>query len=124
MFEQTVFLNFMGANTQAQNHCFALLFAVANLPNVNKHINYYLSRKDITDGQKVESIANLLRALSPPSAASGSAVASAGGTSTSTLPSSSSVSLSSTAAPPLPLPPTPTVFSFAAPRPQPSAALR
>lgn len=54
-------------SAQSQNHCFALLYAVANLPNVNKHIQYYLSRKDITDGQKVESIANLLRALAPKS---------------------------------------------------------
>jgi len=52
-------------SSQAQNQCFALLYAVANLPNVNKHIQYYLARKDITDGQKVESIANLLRSIAP-----------------------------------------------------------
>jgi hypothetical protein len=63
---RAAFMNFINNNTsQSQNQCFALLYAVANLPSVNKHIQFYLSRKDITDGQKVESIANLLRALTP-----------------------------------------------------------
>jgi hypothetical protein len=40
---------------------FALLYAVAQMPSVQKLINDILKRTDITDSEKVESIATLLR---------------------------------------------------------------
>jgi len=42
------------------------------MPSVKKHIKYILSRKDITDAQRVESIATLLRGSSSKSSVSGS----------------------------------------------------
>eukprot|EP01083_Nonionella_stella_P098566 277209_1 len=43
------------------NPSFALLYAVAQMPVVREHIHQILAREDINDGQKVESIASLLR---------------------------------------------------------------
>mmetsp|Transcript_17571 Transcript_17571/g.42885 ORF Transcript_17571/g.42885 Transcript_17571/m.42885 type:complete len:239 (-) Transcript_17571:592-1308(-) len=43
---------------------FKALYAIAQMPSVKKHIKYILSRKDITDAQRVESIATLLRGSS------------------------------------------------------------
>lgn len=40
---------------------FALLYAVAQIPSVQKLISEVLFRKDLSDSEKVESIANLLR---------------------------------------------------------------
>eukprot|EP00470_Lotharella_oceanica_P001501 CAMPEP_0170178422 /NCGR_PEP_ID=MMETSP0040_2-20121228/11876_1 /TAXON_ID=641309 /ORGANISM="Lotharella oceanica, Strain CCMP622" /LENGTH=100 /DNA_ID=CAMNT_0010421475 /DNA_START=494 /DNA_END=796 /DNA_ORIENTATION=- len=43
---------------------FKALYAIAQMPSVKKHIKYILRRKDITDAQRVESIATLLRGSS------------------------------------------------------------
>eukprot|EP00471_Norrisiella_sphaerica_P001494 CAMPEP_0184481084 /NCGR_PEP_ID=MMETSP0113_2-20130426/2623_1 /TAXON_ID=91329 /ORGANISM="Norrisiella sphaerica, Strain BC52" /LENGTH=150 /DNA_ID=CAMNT_0026859991 /DNA_START=394 /DNA_END=846 /DNA_ORIENTATION=+ len=51
---------------------FKALYAIAQMPSVKKHIKYILSRKDITDAQRVESIATLLRGSSSKSSVSGS----------------------------------------------------
>lgn len=45
----------------AFNQEFDLLQRVSQTPTVRKHIQYILQRTDITDNQKVETIANLLR---------------------------------------------------------------
>mmetsp|Transcript_18179 Transcript_18179/g.32557 ORF Transcript_18179/g.32557 Transcript_18179/m.32557 type:complete len:243 (+) Transcript_18179:408-1136(+) len=51
---------------------FKALYAIAQMPSVKKHIKYILRRKDITDAQRVESIATLLRGSSTKSSSSNS----------------------------------------------------
>mmetsp|Transcript_12379 Transcript_12379/g.17213 ORF Transcript_12379/g.17213 Transcript_12379/m.17213 type:complete len:228 (-) Transcript_12379:454-1137(-) len=52
------------ASSASSTSSFKALYAIAQMPSVKKHIKYILSRKDITDAQRVESIATLLRGSS------------------------------------------------------------
>jgi hypothetical protein len=54
-------------SSDVDKNTFGLLFAVAQMPAVQKLIGEILARKDINDAEKVDSIASLLRgALSAP----------------------------------------------------------
>lgn len=60
--DQTLFGQ--GSNTTGgvpQSSSFAMLYAVAQMPHVRDQIKQILDRSDLTDEQKVESIAALLR---------------------------------------------------------------
>lgn len=52
---------FSHANGSGQNSSFAMLYAVAQMPRVRASVKHILDRKDISDEEKVEAIAALLR---------------------------------------------------------------
>lgn len=59
-----VFSHFIDQNASedtSSKSSFALLYAVAQMPSVQKLISEILKRDDISDSEKVESIATLLR---------------------------------------------------------------
>lgn len=50
-------------HTASNEDCVRLLYQVVELPEVAKSISFILQRHDITDGQKIETIASLLRGV-------------------------------------------------------------
>lgn len=56
--------NPFGQRPENATNSFKALYAIAQMPSVKKHIKYILGRQDITDKQRVESIATLLRGSS------------------------------------------------------------